>query len=188
MGSNFMLNRSESISLVRQHVSNENLVKHMISVGAIMKGLAVRFNEDTQLWESVGILHDIDYEQVGQDWDKHGAVSADMVKSLLPEDGLYSIRAHNDRTGYSPKSRLDVSLYSADALSGLVVAMGLMMPDKKLANVKVSSLVKRMKDKSFARGVSRENINRCVEVGLQLEEFLQIGLFSMQEIASEIGM
>ena len=183
-----MLSRSEAVSLVRQHVSNENLVKHMISVGAIMKGLAMHFNEDARLWESVGVLHDIDYEQVGQDWDKHGAVSADMVKNLLPEEGLHAIRAHNDRTGYSPKSRLDVSLYSADALSGLVVAMGLMMPDKKLANVKVSSLVKRMKDKSFARGVSRENINRCIEVGLQIENFLQIGLISMQAVASEIGM
>ncbi|MBM3291683.1 HD domain-containing protein [Candidatus Bathyarchaeota archaeon] len=183
-----MLNRDDAISLVRRHVSNENLVKHMISVGAIMKGLATNFREDVQLWELVGILHDIDYEKVGQDWTRHGAVSADMVKDLLPENGLHAIRAHNDQTGYSPKNRLDISLYSADALSGLVVAMGLMMPDKKLLNVKTSSLVKRMKDKSFARGVSRENIYRCVEVGLSLEDFLQIGLVSMQGIASEIGM
>lgn len=183
-----MLNRDEAITLVRQYVTNDNLIKHMISVGAIMKGLALHFNEDAELWEAVGILHDIDYEKVGQDWEKHGAISAEMVKDLLPEKGLYAIRAHNEQTGYSPKNLIDICLYSADALSGLVIAMGLMLPDKKLANVKVSSLVKRMKDKSFARGVSRENINRCSEVGLELQDFLQIGLTSMKAIASEIGM
>ena len=83
---------------------------------------------------------------------------------------------------------IDVSLFAADALSGLIIAMTLMVQDKKVANVKVSSLVKRMKDKSFARGVSRENVMRCSEVGLSLEEFLSIGLSSMQEVASELGL
>ena len=182
-----MLNREESIAVVRQHVKNETLVKHMVAVGAIMRGLALRFGEDPVMWEDVGILHDVDYEKVGQDWTRHGAVSADIVKDLLPEEALYAIRAHNPQTGSTPKNRVDISLYSADALSGLVIAMALMVPDKKLASVKASSLVKRMKDKSFARNISRENINRCSEVGLQLEEFLEIGLSSMQTVAAELG-
>src|SRR4030042_5917444 len=115
-----MITRDESIAIVKEHVKNENLVKHMIAVGAIMRGLAARFGEDQDLWEDVGILHDVDYEKVGQDWTRHGAVSADIVKDLLPEEALYAIRAHNPQTGSTPKNRVDISLYSADALSGLV--------------------------------------------------------------------
>lgn len=183
-----MITRDESIAIVMGHVKNETLVKHMIAVGAIMRGLAAHFGEDQDLWEAAGILHDVDYEEVGQDWTKHGAVSAEIIKNLLPEDGLYAVRAHNPQTGYLPKSRMDWSLYAADGLSGLIIAQGLMMPDKKIASVKASSLSKRMKDKSFARGVNRENILRCTEIGLQMEEFFQIGLESMVKVAGELGL
>jgi putative nucleotidyltransferase with HDIG domain len=183
-----MLTRDESLAIVRQHVKNDNLVKHMIAVGAIMKGLASRFGEDQALWELVGILHDVDYEEVGQDWTRHGAISAEIVKELLPEEGLYAIRAHNPQTGSLPISRLDWSLYAADGLSGLIIAQGLMMPNKKIASIKVSSLAKRMKDKAFARGVSRENILRCTEAGIQLDEFFQVGLESMTLVSRELGL
>jgi uncharacterized protein len=182
-----MLTRDEAVGVVKLHVKNDALVKHMIAVGAIMRGLAKKFGEDTVLWENVGILHDVDYEKFGDDFSKHGAISAEIVQGMLPEDGIHAIRAHNPLTGSNPESKMDKALYSSDALSGLVIAMGLMMPDKKLASVKVSSLVKRMKDKSFARNVSRENIERCSEIGLQLDEFMLIGLTSMVETASEIG-
>jgi putative nucleotidyltransferase with HDIG domain len=180
--------REESIAIVKDHVKNVNLVKHMIAVGAIMRGLAANFREDQDVWEAAGILHDVDYEEVGQDWTKHGAVSAEIVKDALPEEALHAVRAHNPQTGYLPKSKMDWSLYAADGLSGLIIAQGLMMPDKKIASVKVSSLGKRMKDKSFARGVNRENILRCTELGLQLEEFFQIGLESMVSVAEELGL
>ncbi len=169
-------------------MKNENLVKHMIAVGAIMRGMAAKFGEDPDLWEAVGILHDVDYEEVGQDWTKHGAVSAEIVKDLLPEEGLYAVRAHNPQTGSLPKSKMDWSLYAADGLSGLIIAQGLMMPDKKIASIKASSLGKRMKDKSFAKGVNRENILKCTEIGLQLDEFFQIGLDSMVKVAEELGL
>jgi putative nucleotidyltransferase with HDIG domain len=183
-----MITREESITIVRRHVKNENLVKHMIAVGAIMKGLAVKFGGNQGLWEAVGILHDIDYEEVGQDWAKHGAVSAEIVKDLLPEDELFAIRAHNPQTGFHPKSKMDWGLYAADGLSGLIVAQGLMMPDKKITSIKVSSLGKRMKDKSFARGVNRENIVKCIEMGLELDEFFEIGLDSMAKVAGDLGL
>ena len=183
-----MITRDESLVIVRQHVNNDNLVKHMIAVGAIMRGMATRFGGDPVLWEAAGILHDIDYEEVGQDWTKHGAKSAEIVKDMLPEDGLYAIRAHNPQTGSLPKSKMDWSLYAADGLSGLIIAQGLMMPDKKIASIKVSSLGKRMKDKSFARGVNRENILKCTELGIELDEFFKIGLDSMAKVAGELGL
>jgi putative nucleotidyltransferase with HDIG domain len=183
-----MITRGESIAIVREHVKNENLVKHMIAVGAIMRGLAVKMGGDPDTWEAAGILHDVDYEEVGQDWTKHGARSAEIVKDLFSEDILYSIRAHNPQTGFLPKSKMDWSLYAADGLSGLIIAQGLMMPDKTIASIKVSSLGKRMKDKAFARGVNRENILKAEELGLTLDEFFQIGLDSMAKVGAELGL
>jgi len=183
-----MITREEALRRVRERVGNVNLVKHMVAVSAVMRGLAERLGEDPDLWEAVGLLHDIDYEEVGSDWDRHGLVSAEMVADVLPEDGLHAIRAHNPRTGAEARSSMDVALIAADGLSGLVVATALMMPDKKLATVKVRSLRRKFKDSSFARGVSRENIARCGELGLPLDEFLALGLASMQSVSDELGL
>lgn len=183
-----MISRDEALKLVEQHVKNRNLVKHMIAVSAIMGGLAEKLGEDRGLWEIVGILHDIDYEKVGDDWERHGVVSAEMVADELPENAVHAIRAHNPRTGYKPDSQMDVALLAADALSGLVVATALMMPDKKIATVKVRSLRRKLRDRSFARGVNRENMARCEDLGLSLDEFLAIGLESMQSVSDELGL
>lgn len=183
-----MITREESLERVKEHVKNLNLVKHMIAVSAIMRGVARRLGEDSVLWEVVGMLHDIDYEEVGDDWDRHGLVSAEMVSDVLPEEGLHAIRAHNTRTGVDVESCMDIALLAADGLSGLVVATGLMMPDKKLASVKVRSLRRKFKDRSFARGVNRDNIMRCEELGITFDEFLAIGLESMQSVSGELGL
>ena len=183
-----MITREEALTRVRQRVGNVNLVKHMVAVSAIMRGLAERLGEDPELWEAVGMLHDIDYEEVGDDWDRHGLVSAGMVADILPEDGLHAIRAHNPRTGVEAQSPMDVALIAADGLSGLAVATALMMPGKKLATVKTRSLRRKFKDGSFARGISRENIMRCEELGVSLEEFLALGLVSMQAVSDELGL
>ena len=111
-------------------------MKHMIAVAAIMRGLAEKLGENIPLWEAVGLLHDIDYEEVGNDWNRHGLVSAEMLVDDLPEQGLQAIRAHNPRTGVVAKTPLDIALMAADGLSGLVIATTLMMPDKKLKTVK----------------------------------------------------
>ena len=183
-----MITRDEALRRVKQHVKNRNLVKHMIAVSVIMRGLADRLGEDTDLWEAVGMLHDIDYEKIGEDWDRHGLVSAEMVADVLPEGALHAIRAHNPRTGVEAESRMDVALLAADALSGLVVATALMMPDRKLATVKVRSLRRKFKDSSFARGVSRDQIKRCEEIGLSFEDFFALGLASMQAVSDDLGL
>lgn len=183
-----MISRDEALKRVKEHVKNRNLVKHMIAVSAIMGGLAEYLEDDRELWEIVGILHDIDYEKVGEDWERHGVVSAEMVADDLPKDAVHAISAHNPRTGYKPESPMDVALLAADALSGLIVATALMMPDKKVATVKVRSLRRKLRDRSFARGVNRENLARCEKLGLNLDEFLAIGLESMQSVSDELGL
>jgi putative nucleotidyltransferase with HDIG domain len=182
-----MISREECIGLVRQNVKNENLVNHVIAVGAIMRALPVRFGKDQDLWEAVGILHDVDYEIFGDDFSKHGAVSADMVQSLLPEDTVNAIKRHNPLTGHEPETRFDISLLTADAMSEIIVANALVRPTK-LEGMKPRSIRGRMKDKSFARQVSRETIMRCEKIGLPFNEFAAIAVKAMQGIAEEIGL
>ncbi len=182
-----MITREECIDLVKRNVKNRNLVNHMIAVGAIMRGMAERFGEDQDLWEAVGILHDVDYEAFGDDFSRHGAVSADMVQDLLPEEAVNAVRRHNPLTGHEPETRFDISLLAADGISGMIVANALVRPNK-LDGMKAKSIKKRMKDKSFARQVNRENIMRCEEIGLPFSEFAQIAVKAMQGVADEIGM
>jgi putative nucleotidyltransferase with HDIG domain len=182
-----MITRDESLTYVKEHVKNKNLLNHMIAVGSIMKGLAEHFSEDTDLWEAVGILHDVDYETFGEDFSQHGAKSAEMVKNLLPEKGVNAILSHNELTGNKAETRLDVSLIAADAISGLIVANALVRPSK-MKGMKANSIKKRMKDKSFARQISRKNILRCEEIGLTFNDFADISIKAMQKVASEIGL
>jgi putative nucleotidyltransferase with HDIG domain len=181
-----MISREESLALVKEHVKNKNLVNHMVAVGAIMKGLAEHYGEDPALWEAVGILHDIDYENFGEDFAMHGAKSAEMVKDLLPEYAVNAILRHNPLTGNEAETRFDIALLAADAISGMVVANALVRPNK-MKGMKAKSIKKRMKDKSFARQISRENIMRCEGIGLSFSEFATIAIKSMQSVASEIG-
>jgi len=160
----------------------------MIAVSAIMRGVAEYLKEDTDLWKIVGLLHDIDYELVGENFVRHGIVSAELLTNVLPEVALHAIRAHNPRTGIAEKSKMDITLIAADSLSGLIVATALMMPDKRLATVRLKSLRKKFSDGSFARNVSRDDIKRCKELGLSLEEFFNLGLTSMQAISDSLNL
>ena len=110
-----------------------------------------------------------------------------MVKDLLPEEGINAILRHNELTGNIPETRFDISLLAADAISGMIVANALVRPNK-MEGMKAKSIKKRMKDKSFARQISRENIMRCEEIGLTFSEFAQIAIKAMQSVAAEIGM
>jgi putative nucleotidyltransferase with HDIG domain len=182
-----MITRDEALQLVKENVETKNLVNHMIAVSAIMKKMAEHFGEDTQLWEVVGMLHDIDYEQTKDDFSRHGLVSAEMVKDLLPEEALHAIKAHNELTGVKAEGRMEISLFAADALSGMIVSGALVRPTK-LEGMKAGSIRRRMKDKSFARAVSRENIMRCEEIGIPLSTFLTLGIEAMQSVHAEIGL
>ena len=182
-----MITRAESIELVKENVKNKNLVNHMIGVGSIMKGLAEHYGEDAQLWEVVGILHDVDYETFGEDFANHGAKSAEMVKDILPDDAIKAIRSHNPLTGYNAESRFDIALLAADAISGLIVANALVRPNR-MEGMKAKSIKKRMKDKSFARQVSRENVMKCEEIDIPFSEFATIAIKAMDTVAIEIGL
>ncbi len=183
------MQRQEAIELVKENVSNKNLVNHMISVGVIMKGLANKLNRDEVLWELTGILHDIDYEETANDFKRHGLLSAEMLERKLPEKSIKAIKSHNfENTGVNPKSKMDFALICSDALSGLLVACALIKPSKKIQDVEVKSVKKKFKSKDFARNVKRENIDLCEKLGITRTELFEIGLESMKKISSDIGL
>jgi len=168
------------------NIKNENLKKHMISVASIMKKIAGLLGEDEEKWYYVGLLHDIDYEMV--DIKEHGKKSAEMLKGILPDDALHAIMAHNEMTGVKAETKLDYALIACDAISGLIVASALVMPDKKLKSVTVKTLKNKFKDKSFARRVNRDKIMYCKKLGMDMEEFFSISLEAMKEISNLLGL
>jgi hypothetical protein len=180
-----MLSEKEIEELLSK-VKNKNLRKHMMAVAAIMEKLAEKLGEDKEIWRLVGLLHDIDYEMV--DMNEHGIKSAELLKGKLPEYALNAIKAHNEMTGFKAESKIDYALRASDAASGLIVATALVMPNKKLSEVKLSTLKNKFKDKSFARRVDRNRIMECEKFGLNLDDFLLLSLEAMEEIADKIGL
>jgi predicted hydrolase (HD superfamily) len=181
--------RPQVYALIEEHVANENLRRHMLACEAIMRALAQRFGEDPDAWGLAGLGHDLDVELTLDDSSKQGVIAAEKVTALggSPEVA-HAMAAHNDLTGVAAESRLDVALIAADQLSGLITAAALIRPDKSLAQVQLKSLRKRYKETAFARGADRESIARCQELGLDLDEFMAIGLEAMQGIAAELGL
>lgn len=184
-----LMSREEAMELLKEKLPNKNLVNHCVAVEKILIALAEHFDQDPQLWGLTGILHDIDYGETAKDPERHSMVGADFLESLnLPSELVYAVRVHNEVHGLPRNSLLDKALYSADPLSGLIVAAALIHPAKKLAPLDVSFLVKRFYEKAFARGANRQAIADCQELGLTLEEFLEIGLYAMQAASNELGL
>jgi len=181
-----MLERTKALDLVRKYVVKENNIKHMIAVGAIMRSVASRLNEDAKKWEVVGILHDIDYEVCTGPAD-HTIKAKELLEDVVDAEVIEAIMAHNfENTKVPIDSRLKIGLVACDAASGLVLACALVMPSKNLADVKLESLIKKFRSKDFAKGVSRERISRCTELGLSLEEFLGLAIGGMKDISEKI--
>ncbi|MBS7646245.1 MAG: HDIG domain-containing protein [Candidatus Bathyarchaeia archaeon] len=183
------MTREEALNIVRKHVSKRNILYHMLAVEAIMRSLARQFEENEEKWGLVGLLHDVDYEKTETSPEKHSLIAEEILKEAVPKELLRAIKAHNFKhTGVEPKSRMEKALIASDAVSGLLVACALVMPSKKLAEVKVETVVKKFKDKDFARGVERERILLCEEIGIPKERFFEIALNSLRGIAQEIGL
>lgn len=183
------ISREEALVLLKEYTKNENLVKHALAVEAAMRAYARRFGEDEEKWGIVGLLHDFDYERYPNAKD-HPLVGAQILKEKeYPEDVIYAIKAHADYLGLERKSLLDKALYAVDELTGFVVAVALVRPSKKLAEVTVESVKKKWKDKAFAKGVNREDIEKgAQELGIPLDEHLDLVIKAMQSIADKLGL
>ena len=184
------MNREEAVALLKQNLSNQNLIKHCLAVEAVMKTLAHHFKEDEEGWGLAGLLHDIDYEKTKDDPLKHSLVGAEMLEKAGLEQGIcQAVRVHNETHGILPDTLMEKALYVVDPLTGLIVAATLVLPSRKLTDLTPENILNRFKEKAFARGVSRDIIKKCKEyLNLGLEDFVGMGLEAMQGIASELGL
>jgi len=183
------MNREEALDSVKVNVENGNLVKHMLATEAIMRALARRFGEREEEWGLTGLLHDIDVELTEGDMASHSKLGADLARELgASEATAHAILCHNEMHGVRLVTKLDKALFCADPLTGLITAGALVRPDKKLAGLEAESVKKKFKEKSFAAGANREQIALCSEIGLELDELIELGLKAMKGIAADLGL
>lgn len=187
-----MISKKQAVELLHSKMQSVNLRKHCYAVGAVMKSLAKKFEENEGLWEIVGLLHDGDYEFTKEDHSKHAKLMADWVRELgeTDEELLTGIESHGwFHEGKKPKTRMQWALFCSDELTGLITAVTLVRPDKKLATVTVENVMSKWNQKSFAAGAKREDIEHCEkELGIPVPEFVEIALKSMQGISAELGL
>jgi putative nucleotidyltransferase with HDIG domain len=181
--------REEALDSIRANIENKNTIKHMLATEAIMRALARRFGEDEEEWGLTGLLHDIDMELTEGDMSTHSRLGADLARELGASEAMaHAILCHNQAHGIPMETRLDKALCCADPLTGLVIAAALVRPDKRLAGLEANSVRKKFKEKSFAAGANREQIANCAELGIELDEFLALGLEAMKGVAPGLGL
>lgn len=182
------MDREFAISLLEKYVKADNLRKHMLATEVIMRVLAKKFNKDEDTWGIVGLIHDIDYELCGSDTSKHGILAEKILKDAnFPEEIIEAVKAHVKGVEVDDNP-MHIALCAADAVNGLIVAGALIKPEKSLTAIDTNFIMKRFKEKAFARGANREEIKLCERLGLSLEEFITLSLSAMQEIHEELGL
>ena len=193
------MNREKILAIVNKNIENKNIVKHMLAMEAFMRALAKEFkiqnsklkiNDDE--WGIAGLVHDLDYTD-NISAKEHGLLVEDILEKegvVLSKPILHAVAAHNwHNNGVEPKALMDWALFCGDSLTGLIVACALVLPNKKLADLEVKSILKKFPQKRFAAGTRREDIKMCEEkLNIPLEEFVDICLKAMQGISRELGL
>lgn len=189
------MTRDQAIELLHKNMLNQNLRRHCYAVEAVMRALAKRFGENEETWGLAGLLHDADYEITKDKNPKknHTKQVLEWLKELEAETNIYdAVAAH--AWGFvdgapEPKTKMQWALYTCDELTGLIVAVTLVKPDKKLAAVTVDSILKKWNSKSFAAGVDRKQIEQCTtRLGIEVRDYIQIALTAMQGISNDLGL
>ena len=196
------MDRENAFSLVNKLIKNKNLIKHSLAVEEIMRDLALDLNKknsektdagfkmfDEEKWALAGLVHDIDYEDTADDPLRHSLVSEGILRENgFDEDIVYAVKVHNDTHGLPFKSEMDIALFASDPVSGLIVASALINTDKKIDSINTDFVVKRYREKSFAKGANRKQMLACEKLGYTLEEFLSVALSAMKKIGAQIGL
>jgi putative nucleotidyltransferase with HDIG domain len=186
--------RESALALVHEYTASESLRAHMLSVEAAMRAYAERFGEDPERWGLTGLLHDFDYERYPNDahsaTEEHPAEGVRILREHgYPEDMLQAILGHATYCGVSRETRMAKALFAVDELTGLITASALVRPSKSVLDLDGRSVRKKMKDKGFARGVSREDVLQgASELGVDLDEHIQFVIEALRPVAGSIGL
>ncbi len=183
------MDRTEALAIVNEYVKNVNLIHHMQAVEAAMRFYAKKYNEDEELWGITGLLHDFDWE-IHPTLDEHPQKGAPILRQRgVPENIIQGILSHADHTGVPRQSSMEKALYACDEITGLITAVTLVRPSRSIYDVQVKSVRKKWKDRAFAAGANREEIEAaCEEFGMGLWEHVDNVIQAMQGIAPELGL
>ena len=187
------LTREQANELLHKYVKGENYITHSYAVEAIMRGLAKKLApDDVEYWGICGLLHDLDEETAPwrDDFGTHGPTSAKIRREEGFGDPVMenAIMSHNPACGKNPETQLEYALIAADPMSGFLKAIAQIYPDKKIASVKHKSVNKRFKETRFAAGANRQFMSLIEKAGMEWDEFVDVSLEAMREIADEIGL
>jgi len=183
------MTREEALSLVREFVKNEGLVRHMLSVEACLRFYAEKFNEDVEAWGMLGLIHDFDWE-IHPTLDKHPTAGAPILRERgVPEDIIQDILSHGVDTGVPRDTLRRKALYACDEITGLVTAVALVRPSRSLFDLEASSVKKKWKDKAFAAGTDRAEMEKAAkDFGIELWEHTGNVITAMRRIAPELSL
>ena len=183
------MDREAALSLVREYVKNESLVRHMLAVEAAMRYYAHLEGEDEEQWGVAGLLHDFDWE-IHPSMAEHPQAGAAILRQRGVEEALVrAVLSHADHTGVPRQSRMEKALAACDEITGLVTAVALVRPSRSLYDLEAASVKKRWKDKAFAAGANREEIAKnAQEFGIELWEHVGNVIQAMRSIAPELGL
>jgi putative nucleotidyltransferase with HDIG domain len=186
--------REETLALMHEYTASDSLRKHMLSVEAAMRAYAEKFGEDVERWGTTGLIHDFDYERYPNNehspTEGHPAEGVRILRERgYPEDILRAILGHATYSGVPRDTLMAKTLFAVDELTGLITATALVRPTKNVREVETKSVRKKMKDKAFARGVSREDvITGAEELGVDLDMHIAFVIGAMQAVAESIGL
>jgi len=181
--------RDAAWALLTEYTQNEQLRKHALGVEAAVRGYARQFGEDEEAWGVTALLHDFDYDRY-PDVKDHPFRGAEILRERgYPEWLVRAVLSHADHTGVARESRLEHTLFACDEMAGFVTAAALVRPSKSLLDLEAKSVVKRMKEKAFARAVNRDDLRRgAEEIGLPLDEHVANVIAFMREQADALGL
>lgn len=187
------MTRNQALNILETHIQNKNLRNHCKAVEATMRALARKFKADEDIWGIAGLLHDADWEETQNDFSEHTRKTIQWILDAGEdnEELIDIILTHNYKhNGHrQPESAAEWALYTCDELTGFIVAVALVRPEKKLAPVETSSVLKKFPATAFAKPVDREQIKMCEEkLGIPLEEFVEITLNAMKDVADDLGL
>lgn len=180
---------TEALNIVRTYVKNENLVNHMLSVAAAMRFYAEKFGEDAEKWEVAGLLHDFDWE-IHPTLAEHPQAGAPILRELgVSEEVIRAVLSHAEETGIPRQSLMEKALFACDEITGLVTAVALVRPSRSLMDLEVKSVKKKWKDRAFAAGANRDEIEQSAqEFGVDLWEHVGNVIVAMRRIAPQLGL
>jgi len=183
------MNRADAWCLLTEFTQSESLRKHALAVEACMRAYARKLGGDEEQWALTGLLHDFDYERYPSA-QEHPFKGSEILKERgWPEELRRAILSHADYSGVKRESPMERALFACDELAGFITATALVKPNKSLAEVDARSVRKRMKDKAFARSVSRDDIvNGAADLGVDLDEHIAFCIEAMKTIANELGL